>query len=340
MTDLFFDYDLPPGLVAQHPPAERDGSRLLLVRRDAGTLHHHQFRDLPDLLAPNDLLVLNDTRVLPARLVGRRVDTGGRWEGLFLRETADGWELLAQTRGFARPGERFATATGLTLELVGRTPDRHWLMRPDPPGPATELLAVHGSVPLPPYIRKGTADAADQHRYQTVFADRPGSVAAPTAGLHFTPGLLDRLAAAGVRTARVTLHVGLGTFAPVTGDPLLHRIHAEWCEVPAATVAAVREAKAAGGRVVAIGTTTTRTLEAASLGGGVEPFRGPSDLFIRPGHRLHAVDALVTNFHLPRTTLLLLVQALTGPALLRRAYAEAVERRYRFFSYGDAMLVL
>ena len=340
MTDLFFDYELPDRLIAQHPAAERDASRLLVVRRDAGSLEHLTFRDLPGLLAPNDLLVLNDTKVLPARLVGRRVDTGGRWEALYLGERDGVWELLAQTRGYARPGERFNTDSGLTLELVGRTDDRHWRMRPDPAGTAGELLPLHGSIPLPPYIRKGTAEAADRERYQTVYADRAGSVAAPTAGLHFTPALLDRLTSAGVRTARVTLHVGLGTFAPVKGDPLAHRLHAEWCEVTTTTVDAVQAAKAAGGRVIAVGTTTARTLEAAAVSGELAPFRGESALFIRPGHRFRVLDGLVTNFHLPRTTLLLLVQSLTGPALLRRAYAEAVAADYRFFSYGDAMLVL
>lgn len=340
MSDLFFDYDLPDHLIAQQPAADRDASRLLVIDRAGGSLAHHHFRDLPSLLAPHDLLVLNDTRVLPARLVGRRAGTGGRWEALYLGEAGGVWELLAQTRGYAQPGERFVTDSGLTLELVGRTDDRHWRMRPDPPGPASELLPAHGSIPLPPYIRKGTAGEADRDRYQTVYAAHAGSVAAPTAGLHFTPALLDRLTAAGVRTARVTLHVGLGTFAPVKGDPLQHRIHAEWCEVTPETVAAVRETKAAGGRVIAVGTTTTRTLEAASASGELRPFRGDNALFIRPGHRLHAVDGLVTNFHLPRTTLLLLVQALTGPDLLRRAYAEAVAREYRFYSYGDAMLIV
>ena len=201
-------------------------------------------------------------------------------------------------------------------------------------------MPTYGHIPLPPYIRKGTAADADRERYQTVYATHAGSVAAPTAGLHFTPALLDRLAATGVRTARVTLHVGLGTFAPVKGDPLAHRIHAEWCEVTGETVAAVRSAKAAGGRVIAVGTTTARTLEAASAAGAVAPLRGDNALFIRPGHAFHTLDGLLTNFHLPRTTLLLLVQALTGPDLLRRAYAEAVAAGYRFYSYGDAMLVV
>jgi S-adenosylmethionine:tRNA ribosyltransferase-isomerase len=340
VTDLFFDYELPDRLIAQRPAADRDGSRLLVVDRAAGRLDHRHFRDLPGLLAPNDLVVLNDTRVLPARLVGRRAATGGRWEGLYLGDRDGLWELLAQTRGFVQVGERVVTDTGLSLELVARTDDRHWLVKPDPPGPAAELLPAHGHVPLPPYIRKGTAEPTDRERYQTVYADRPGSVAAPTAGLHFTPAVFAGLAERGVNTARVTLHVGLGTFAPVKGDPLEHRLHAEWCEVQPACVEAVRAAKAAGSRVVAVGTTTTRALEAASAGGELAPFRGESGLFIRPGYRVRTVDALVTNFHLPRTTLLLLVQALTGPGLLRRAYAEAVEREYRFFSYGDAMLVV
>ena len=340
MTDLFFDYELPPHLIAQEPAAERDGSRLLVMDRAAGTLSHRHFRDLPDLLRPNDLLMLNDTRVLPARLVGRRVGTGGRWEGLYLGESGGVWELLAQTRGYAQPGERFTTDSGLSLELVGRTDDRHWRMRPDPPGTAAELLSTHGSIPLPPYIRKGTAADADRNRYQTVYAAHIGSVAAPTAGLHFTPALLDRLSAAGVHTTRVTLHVGLGTFAPVKGDPLAHRIHAEWCEVTPTTVEAVRQAKAVGGRVIGVGTTTARTVEAAAAGGELTPFRGDNALFIRPGHEFRVLDGLVTNFHLPRTTLLLLVQALTGPDLLRQAYAEAIIAGYRFYSYGDAMLVL
>ncbi|MFO0850231.1 MAG: tRNA preQ1(34) S-adenosylmethionine ribosyltransferase-isomerase QueA [Gemmataceae bacterium] len=339
---LFFDYALPDRLIAQHPAARRDDARLLVVRRAAGEIEHRTFRDLPSLLSPDDLLVLNDTKVLPARLVGRRAKTGGRWEGLFLRETPAGdWELLAQTRGYPEAGERLITDSGLSLELVGRTGDRHWLVRPDPPGPPADLLAMHGQVPLPPYIRKGRSDAADRERYQTVYADRPGSVAAPTAGLHFTPEVLAALAAAGVRTARVTLHVGLGTFAPVkAADPTQHAIHAEWCEVSADTVTAIRSAKAAGGRVIGVGTTTARTLETAARSGELAPFRGESDLYIHPPYRFRVLDGLVTNFHLPRTTLLLLVQSLTGPDLLRRAYAEAVEREYRFFSYGDAMLIL
>ena len=338
---LFFDYELPDRLIAQHPAARRDEARLLVVRVGSGELEHRVFHELPALLRAGDLVVRNDTRVIPARVVGTRVATGGQWEGLFLRESAGAWELLAKTRGYPDLGETFATASGLTLTLAGRTADRHWLMTPSLPGSAAEVLLTHGSIPLPPYIRKGRAEAADGDRYQTVYARDAGSVAAPTAGLHFTPEVFAELQTRGVNTASVTLHVGLGTFASVkVEDPTRHAIHAEWCEVSPATARAVNATRADGGRVVAVGTTTTRTLETAATDGCVRPFRGESALYIHPPYQFRAVDVLLTNFHLPRTTLLLLVQALTGSDLLRHAYAEAVRREYRFFSYGDAMLVL
>jgi S-adenosylmethionine:tRNA ribosyltransferase-isomerase len=334
----FFDYTLPDHLIAQHPAARRDEARLLVARRDTGELEHRTFRDLPELLAPGDLVVLNDTKVLPARVVGRREKTGGKWEGLFLRQLDGAWEMLAQTRGYAEVGEAFALdPAGLRLILRGRTPDRHWLMEPDQPGTPAELLTRFGHVPLPPYVRKGTAGDDDADRYQTVYADRLGSVAAPTAGLHFTPQVFEGLAARGVGTARVTLHVGLGTFAPVKGDPAEHAIHREWCEVSGATVSAIRACR---GRVVAVGTTTTRTLESAARGGGLEPFAGETDLYIRPPFDFRVLGGLVTNFHLPRTTLLLLVGAFAGSELLRTAYEEAIRREYRFYSYGDAMCIL
>jgi S-adenosylmethionine:tRNA ribosyltransferase-isomerase len=337
----FLDYHLPEHLIAQHPAARRDESRLLVVRRGTGALEHRTFRDLPDLLAPGDLLVLNDTKVLPARLIGVREETGGRWEALFLAGKDGLWEMLAHTRGHPVSGTVFVTESGLRMALRGRTADHHWLMEPGEPGAPAEVLARHGRVPLPPYIRKGRGIDEDEERYQTVYAERVGSVAAPTAGLHFTPELLERLAARGVETARVTLHVGLGTFAPIkVDDPEKHAIHREWCEVTQPTADAIRAAEARGGRVVAVGTTTTRTLESAARPDGLKPFRGETDLYIRPPFEFRVVDALLTNFHLPRTTLLLLVAAVAGDELLRKAYAEAVEREYRFYSYGDAMLVL
>ncbi|MBX9583476.1 MAG: tRNA preQ1(34) S-adenosylmethionine ribosyltransferase-isomerase QueA [Gemmataceae bacterium] len=356
---MFFDYHLPDHLIAQHPAARRDEARLLVVHHDTGAIDHRVFRDLPDLLSPGDLLVLNDTKVLPARLVGRRAATGGRWEGLFLRRVDGLWELLCQTRGYAREGEAFAVEPGpFRLVLRGRTADRRWLMEPDPPGEPEELLARFGQVPLPPYIRKGVAGDEDREEYQTVYAAHPGSVAAPTAGLHFTPELLARLDGMGVPAARVTLHVGLGTFAPVkVADPADHQIHSEWCEVTPAGAEAVNACRSRGGRVVAVGTTAVRTLETAAraippspLEGegserservrGITPFRGDTGLYIRPPFDFRAVNALVTNFHLPRTTLLLLVGAFAGPELLRHAYEEAIRREYRFYSYGDAMLIL
>ncbi|MBA4190183.1 MAG: tRNA preQ1(34) S-adenosylmethionine ribosyltransferase-isomerase QueA [Planctomycetaceae bacterium] len=338
---MHFDYHLPEHLIAQHPAARRDESRLLVVRRGSGSLEHRTFRDLPELLNPGDLLVLNDTRVLPARVVGRRESTGGKWEGLFLRLVNGLWEMLAQTRSYPEPGSVFITDTGLRLTLRGRTEERHWLMEPEPAGTPAELLARFGHIPLPPYIRKGTAADEDEERYQTVYASHVGSVAAPTAGLHFTPELFERLAVRGIETVKVTLHVGLGTFLPVkVDDPAKHNIHREWCEVTQPTVDAILAAKARGGRVIAVGTTTTRTLESAARSGELKPFSGETDLYILPGFEFRVVDALVTNFHLPRTTLLLLVSALAGSELLATAYAEAVAREYRFYSYGDAMLVL
>jgi S-adenosylmethionine:tRNA ribosyltransferase-isomerase len=342
MSADLLDYELPPHLIAQEPAPDRDASRLLVVDRSTGRLHHHHFRDLPTLLNPGDLLVLNDTRVLPARVVGRRENTGGKWEGLFLRETSDcQWELLAQTRGHPAVGEVIIIEPGpLKLTLRGRA-GGHWLAEPSLPGPPAELLATSGQIPLPPYIRKGRAAAADRDRYQTVYARTDGSVAAPTAGLHFTPAVFDHLGARGIEWTHVTLHVGLGTFEPIkTSDPTQHQMHAEWGEAPAATVAAVRACKARGGRVIAVGTTATRALESAARGGELVPWTGETDIFIYPPYQFRVVDGLVTNFHLPRTTLLLLVAAFSSPELVKAAYAEAIRTGYRFFSYGDAMLVL
>jgi S-adenosylmethionine:tRNA ribosyltransferase-isomerase len=341
----FFDYELPEYLIAQYPAQRRDASRLLVLRRKDEHIEHRIFQELPELLQAGDLLVLNDTKVIPARLIGRRADTGGRWEGLFLQLRGQLWEMLAKTRGHPGRGTRFITDSGLTLILQGRTEDHHWLMEPQETGSVWELLERHGHVPLPPYIRKGRDEPADRERYQTVFAARAGSVAAPTAGLHFTDELLQRLTAGGVNIARVTLHVGLGTFAPIKNpDPRHHVMHREWCQVTAETVEAIQTTRQRGGRVVAVGTTTVRTLETAARWGEASllaPFSGETDLYIYPPFEFRVVDALITNFHLPRTTLLLLVSAfVNNDELLKRAYEEAIAHEYRFYSYGDAMLIL
>jgi S-adenosylmethionine:tRNA ribosyltransferase-isomerase len=343
MSFDFLDYDLPPRLIAQEPCPRRDESRLLVVRRAGGGLAHRHFRDLPGLLAPDDLLVLNDTRVVPARLLGRRASTGGKWEGLFLRELPGGaWELLSKSGGRLRPGEEVEVEPGpLRLRLREKTPEGHWLAEPDRPGPAFELLGRHGHVPLPPYIRKGRAEAEDTGRYQTVYARRAGAVAAPTAGLHFTPAVFDALRERGIGWAFVTLHVGPGTFRPIQAeDVTAHRMHREWGELPAAAAEALAACRARGGRVVAVGTTSLRALETVAASGPLQPWSGETDLFIYPPYPFRAVDALVTNFHLPRSTLLLLVAAFAGVDLLRGAYRTAIDEGYRFYSYGDAMLIL
>jgi S-adenosylmethionine:tRNA ribosyltransferase-isomerase len=349
---------LPPQLIAQEPCAERDQSRLLVLRRGGEVLGHQQFRDLPTLLAPGDLLVLNDTRVLPARVVGRRARTEGKWEGLILGTAADGtWELLCQTRGRLIVGETLLVdppdkgASGvasapqvppLRLCLVGKTPAGRWLAQPSEPGTLAELLARYGRVPLPPYIRKGRAASRDRERYQTVYANRAGAVAAPTAGLHFTPAVFEALRQRGIDWAFLTLHVGPGTFQPVqVEDVAEHRMQSEWGELPAATAEAVNACKSRSRRVVAVGTTTVRVLETAGRKGmPLTAWSGDTDLTICPPFDFRVVDALVTNFHLPRSSLLLLVAAFTGMESMRRAYQIAVEQKYRFYSYGDAMLIL
>ncbi len=336
----FLDYELPEHLIAQEPAAQRDRSRLLVLRRDTGTIAHHVFRDLPELLAPGDLLVLNDTRVLPARLIGRRV-TGGKWEGLFLGVAPDGtWEMLCQSRGKLRSGETVVTEPGgLRLTMVCQRAG-HWFARPDADGDPTELLEKHGRVPLPPYIRKGEARDEDRQRYQTVYAQHAGAVAAPTAGLHFTPEVFAALDQRGVERASVTLHVGLGTFQPIKGDIGEHHMHREWGRLPGETARAIVRCKDRGRRVVAVGTTSVRVLETVAATGDIREWSGETELFIRPPYEFRCVDALVTNFHLPRSTLLLLVAAFAGEERIREAYRVAVEQGYRFYSYGDAMLIL
>jgi S-adenosylmethionine:tRNA ribosyltransferase-isomerase len=344
VTDDFLDYDLPADRIAQTPVEPRDSARLLTLDRATGFLDHRTFRDVPDLLASGDLLILNDSRVLHARLLGHRKSTGGRWEGLFLRSLADGtWELLAKTGGKPTAGETIVVEPGpLELTLVEKTPEGRWRVRPNIEGPPAAILARHGQVPLPPYIRDGRAEPGDAERYQTVYAREDGSVAAPTAGLHFTPILFDRLRERGIDVGYVTLHVGLGTFQPIqVADVCEHFMHAEYGELGSETIAKIEACRARCGRVVAVGTTSVRVLEsAAAASEKLAPWSGETTLFITPPYRFRVVEGLVTNFHLPRTTLMLLVAAFAGVELTRRAYETAIREGYRFYSYGDAMLIL
>jgi S-adenosylmethionine:tRNA ribosyltransferase-isomerase len=343
-----YDYLLPPELIAQEPLADRASARLLVVDRRHNTLAHLTVRDLPQLLSPGDCLVLNNTRVVPARLIGVRTATKGKWQGLFLSHDAAGdWRVIGQTRGYIHIGETVSIpdphdpATILQLRLVERLEDGVYRMQPSMEGNAWPLLERFGRVPLPPYIRHGQAHAGDRAHYQTTYAERPGSVAAPTAGLHFTPELLAACRARGINTAEVTLHVGLGTFRPVNTDDIRqHVMHGEWCDVPASTAERLRQTRADGARIVAVGTTSLRTLETAVSAAGWQAWQGESRLFVYPPYEFRAVDALLTNFHLPKSTLLMLVSAFAGAELTRRAYRAAIEARYRFYSYGDAMLVL
>ncbi len=346
MTLSDYDYHLPPGMIAQHPADRRDESRLLVLRRDTGAIEHRRFRDVLEYLRPADVLVINDTRVNPWRVTGLRA-TGGHIDGLLLEARPDGtWRGIFKSHGKLVAGERLRLLDRrLTAHLVAKTQEGEWTIRFDEPD-AAEILDAHGLAPLPPYIRRtgedDARDAADRERYQTVFAQRPGAIAAPTAGLHFTPALLDAVRATGTGLARVTLHVGLGTFQPVKTDDLsAHRMHSEEYELSAEAAALINARRRAGGRVIAVGTTSVRTLETcAAEDGSVAPGRGRTEIFIRPPYRFRAVDALITNFHLPKSTLLMLVAAFAGRERILSAYEEAKREGYRFFSYGDAMLIL
>lgn len=337
LTTSDFDYDLPPELIAQFPLPERTASRLLVA--DAGRLEDRRFADLPALLRKGDLLVFNDTRVLHARLHGVK-DSGGRVEVLIERPVGR-HEALAQIRASHAPwpGSRLLLEGRLEVQVVARE-GAFFLLRFPGPEDLVALLERHGKLPLPPYIQRQAEDA-DEARYQTVYARSHGSVAAPTAGLHFDEPLLAALSAMGVASAWLTLHVGAGTFQPVRVTDLAHhRMHRERYVIPADTVAALDAARAAGGRVIAVGTTTLRALEAAAQEGDILAGPGETELFILPGFRFRTADALITNFHLPKSTLLMLVSAFGGLDNLRRAYAHAVAEHYRFFSYGDAMFIV
>jgi S-adenosylmethionine:tRNA ribosyltransferase-isomerase len=342
-----YDYDLPKHLIAQSPATCRTDARLLVVDRGRNSLEHKHIRDLPEILRAHDCLVINDTRVVPARLVGRRHTTGGHWEGLFLEASPNGlWRVLCKTRGKLRPGDTItlinaAGSEDVRLELAVKEDDGTWIARPLAAEDAYALLDRVGRVPLPPYIRRGKMVESDREHYQTVYAQVPGAVAAPTAGLHFTTTLLQRLMEHGVELCALTLHVGPGTFRPIAAESLArHQMHSEWGEVKQKSVERILDCRWRGGRVVAVGTTSVRLLETAAAGGELAPFAGHTDLFIRPPYQFRTVDALLTNFHLPRTTLLVLVRTFGGDELIRRAYDEAVREQYRFYSYGDAMLIL
>jgi S-adenosylmethionine:tRNA ribosyltransferase-isomerase len=336
-----FDYPLPPELIAQVPPDTRTASRLLCVEAGRGGLAGRQFADLPALLAPGDLLVFNDTRVIKARLFGRR-ETGGRVEVLVERVLAAD-SVLAHLRASHKPapGGRILFGEDVVATMVERR-GALFVLRFEAGGrpiDVLEVLEAQGELPLPPYIER-KPELADESRYQTVFARTPGAVAASTAGLHFDQALLDALAARGVRRAFLTLHIGAGTFQPVRDDDLSkHVMHHEWWSLPAATVAAIETTHAAGGRVIAVGTTVVRTLETVARDGPLRAGSGDTDLFITPGFEFRVVDRMITNFHLPKSTLLMLVSAFAGVEAIRRAYAHAIGQRYRFFSYGDAMLL-
>jgi S-adenosylmethionine:tRNA ribosyltransferase-isomerase len=346
-----FDYDLPVERIAQTPLEPRDSSRLLVVHRASGRLEHRVFRDIGEYLRPGDLLVANESRVLPARLRGVKAGSGGQAELLLLAVRGDlgpdTWEALVRPGRRVHAGQQLVFGEGaLTAEVGERTAAGGRVVRlAAPDGDVAGALQRLGSVPLPPYI---SAPLADAERYQTVYARAPGSAAAPTAGLHFTPELLAALEARGMGTAFVTLHIGLDTFRPIAEKTLdEHAMHSEEIEVSPAAAERINATRAAGGRIVAVGTTAVRTLESAAAvaeergeTGPVAPYRGRTSLFIRPGYRFRAVDALITNFHLPRSTLLVLVSAFAGRELMLRAYAEAIAAGYRFYSFGDAMLIV
>ena len=336
MKTTDFHYHLPESSIAQTPAEPRDFSRLLVLDRAAGGLDHRTFREIVDYLQPGDLLVLNQTRVIPARIFARK-ETGGKVELLLLRRRdVLLWEALVGGKGLSI-GKKVVVEDGPQAEIVELLNGSERLIRFSEP--IEPYFPKVGNVPLPPYIHE---KLSDPERYQTVYAREPGSAAAPTAGLHFTPRLLDEVQAKGVKIAYVTLHVGLDTFAPVTEEnPEEHKIHTEWCELPQVTADAINATRAAGGRVIAVGTTSVRTLETANVGqDGVLPFVGPTSTYILPGYTFQVVDAMVTNFHLPKSTLLMLVSAFAGRERILSAYETAIREGYRFYSFGDAMLIL
>ena len=348
MSELdHYDYPLPKELIAQHPLPARVDSRLLVVDRQSGTFSHSHVRNILEFLRTADCLVFNDTRVIPAKLVGNKSASGGRWQGLFLEADDHGHaKLLCKTRGQIKAGDIIQLQDRMgrndcRLIMLAKLSGGAWAARPENGEAWPELLDRVGRVPLPHYIRDGQMVDADLQDYQTVYAKHPGAVAAPTAGLHFSKELLLEIQAAEIHMCQVTLHVGLGTFRPIKVERLAdHVMHAECGEISETSVRQILECQQQGGRVIAVGTTSVRVLESAAAQGELKPWQGETDLFIKPGYQFKAVDALLTNFHLPRSTLLVLVRTFGGDELIRLAYEEAIKQQYRFFSYGDAMLIL
>ncbi len=337
-----FDYHLPPSLIAQYPSSQRGESSLMILQRQTNVIEHRVFQDIAKYLRAGDLLVMNNTRVLPARLVGKK-ETGGRIEMLLIPSwngTKGEWKALIKNSGRMKGGSRIKFEQGFEGKIEEVTAGKAKVSFPCHSN-VTELLRKIGHIPLPPYIKRGD-EPLDRERYQTVFADTEGSIAAPTAGLHFTHALLQSLKDTGVRTTMITLHVGIGTFTPVKADDIEdHAMEAEWVNISEETAGEIKATKARGGRVISVGTTTTRALESFSDGdGGVRPGKGMTSLFIFPPYRFRVIDGLITNFHLPKSTLIMLVSAFAGKDVLMRAYQEAVLGKYRFYSYGDAMLIL
>ena len=336
-----FYFDLPPELIAQTPIIKRDASRLLVLPKEEGEVAHRHFYDLTDYLRPGDCLILNDSRVLPARLLGQRLPGGGACEVLLLIDRGDNvWECLVRPGKRLRRGARVSFGDGkLKGEIVDELPDGNRLVKFEYEGIFLEVLDALGKMPLPPYIK---AELQDRERYQTVYSRVVGSAAAPTAGLHFTPELLEKVQEMGVSLGYVTLHVGLGTFRPVKEENILdHDMHSEYCVIPPETAELINRTKANGGRVICVGTTSCRTIESwAGEDGHMEPSAGWTKIFIYPGYRFKVLDGLITNFHLPESTLLMLVSALAGRERVLEAYKEAVAEQYRFFSFGDAMLIV
>jgi S-adenosylmethionine:tRNA ribosyltransferase-isomerase len=342
LTD--FDYHLPSDRIAQSPLQQRDASRLLVIDRGSGAFHHTQFSQIGEYLPSKTVLVLNDTKVIPARLIGHKLGTGGKIELLLIREKEpDTWEVLAKPRRSLRIGTQVAFGNSkLIAEVLAKTDDGHCIVRfdYDHKDAFSSILIDVGMMPLPPYIRR-PPNAEDKVRYQSVYAASEGAIAAPTAGLHFTQELLATLKSNGIEIATLTLHVGPGTFQPVKVENIqTHKMHAEYIDLTETEANRIRTARDAGAKIIAIGTTVVRSLETAGATGALCPYSGYSELFIYPGHQFNVVDALVTNFHLPKSTLLMLVSAFAGRDLIQKAYQEALQHDYRFYSYGDAMLIL